>query len=128
MLATVMRLCPKTRSDLFSVVSSNSPFWTRSKEELTLYYRECFTVLQYLPSIRRQVLELAIDKCLEIDVNIKIMDSGEVVLDDDSQGDQDEGVFEIDMDTPELSEDQVKKKNADVNVLSDKVGSSSAIK
>jgi hypothetical protein len=119
MLSTMMRLCPKARTDLYPIIASNGPFWTKPREELDYYYRQCFTALEYLPNIREQVIELVIDKALEIDVNIKIKDGGEVIIDDEKDSD---GIFELDEE-----ELEVKKKTkeelavAEVNTLSDKV-------
>jgi hypothetical protein len=119
MLSTMMRLCPKARTDLYSIIANNGPFWTKPREELDYYYKQCFTILEYLPNIRQQVIELVIDKALEIDVNIKIKDGGEVIIDDEKESD---GIFDLDEDELEVE----KKRKADlavaeVNTLSDKV-------
>jgi RNA polymerase I-specific transcription initiation factor RRN3 len=83
----MMRLCPKARSDLFPIMAARFPFWKWSKEHLTWYCVQSFQVLDYLPSIRKQLLELVIDKCLEIDVNIKIKNNGEVLIEEEQKED-----------------------------------------
>lgn len=111
--------------DLFPIMANNYPYWSKPSEELEFYYRQCFVVLQYHPSIRRQVLELVIDKSLEIDVNIKIQDGGDVVIDDEEGEDSGEtGVFEMDGVEEENSVKKLKsKEDISVHELSDKVWS-----
>ena len=79
---------------MFPIISSNTPYRIREATEITWYYRQCLTVLQYLPSLEGQVLELMIDKSLEMDVDIKIADNGEASFDDDKDDELD--VFEMD--------------------------------
>lgn len=91
-----MRLVPKARSDFFPIIASRFPFWKAEKRILKWYCLQSFRVLDYLPYIRKQLLELVIDKCLEIDVNIKIKDNGEVSIeaeqkDDDGNNDNNDG-------------------------------------
>jgi hypothetical protein len=119
MLSQMMRLCPKARTDLYPIIASNGPFWTKPRQELDYYYRQCFTVLEYLPNIREQVIALVIDKALEIDVNIKIKDGGEVIIDDEKDSD---GIFELDEEELETKrKTQAELAVAEVNTLSDKV-------
>ncbi len=80
MLCTMMRLVPKARSELFPIISARFPFWKAEKRVLKWYSVQSFQTLDYLPSIRKGLLELVIDKCLEIDVNIKIDENGEVSI------------------------------------------------
>ena len=77
--------------DLLPIMTAQAPFWTREGEELQFYYLQCLNVLHYIPEIRKQVMELVIDKALEIDVNIKIQDGGNVILDDDVDEAQNDG-------------------------------------
>jgi hypothetical protein len=120
MLNAMMKLCPKAKTDIFPVMASGAPFYTKKFEVIDYYYAQCFFVLKYHPGIRRNVLELIIDKALEIDVHIKIKDGGEAVVEEEQEEESGgEEIFEMDMDTP------AKKKLADeplqVNELSDKV-------
>jgi len=75
--------------------------------------KQCFTVLNYVPTIRKSVLELCIDKCLEIDVEIRIAQDGKVNIDNMEQQQQqqqndannnegkdhggEDGIFDLDM-------------------------------
>ena len=85
MLFNVLRLVPKSNSDLYPIIASKFPFWARDKETMVWYTSQTFKVLDYLPSIRQKVFELLIDKCVEIDVNIFIKDDGEVIFDESEQ-------------------------------------------
>jgi RNA polymerase I-specific transcription initiation factor RRN3 len=83
MLVNVLRLIPKSTSDLFPIMSTSFPFFCWNKEVLVWYVKQCFQVLDYLPSIRQRLLELLIDKCLEIDVNIFIKDNGDAIIEEE---------------------------------------------
>ncbi|KAG7346845.1 RNA polymerase I specific transcription initiation factor RRN3 [Nitzschia inconspicua] len=83
MIFNVLRLVPKSTSDLFPIMSTGFPFYSWNKEFLVWYVKQCFQVLEYLPSIRQRLLELIIDKCLEIDVNIFIKDNGDAIIDEE---------------------------------------------
>jgi len=85
MLCTMMRLVPKARTDLFPIIASRFPFWKAEKRILKWYCIQSLRVLDYLPSIRKFLLELIIDKCLEIDVNIKIDENGEVSIEEETK-------------------------------------------
>lgn len=89
MLCTMMRLVPKGRSDLFPIIAARFPFWKADKQVLKWYCIQSFHILDYLPAIRKDLLELVIDKCLEIDVNIKIDENGEVSIEkEDTEKDE----------------------------------------
>ena len=84
MLFTLMRICPKARTEFFPVLATKFPFWTLKTESISWYCMQCFKVVEYLPSIRKKLLEIIVDKCLEMDVNIKIKDNGEVHIEDEN--------------------------------------------
>jgi hypothetical protein len=122
-LATVMRLVPKARSDIFRVIASMFPYFTKRGDDIKWYYSQCFKMLDYHPAIESQVLELVIDKSLEIDVNIKIKDGGEVIIDDEKEEDDAEDMFALDMEAEKKIEKEKRMSGVmDVNELSDKVG------
>lgn len=116
MIFNVLRLVPKSNSDVYPIIASKFPFWLRDKESLVWYTSQSFKVLEYLPSIRRQLFELLIDKCVEIDVNIIIKDNGDVMLDETEQKNDEE---------EPNSDDRPKQDNSmlttSVDVLSDKL-------
>ena len=116
-MASFCRTCPKAKDEIFSVISANFPFRTRPEEELIWCYQQVFVITGYVPSIQGQVLHFVIDKCLELDVEIKIHDGGQVTLDDDP--DKDDGVFDLEMDTPSVSKPQ--KGDITVDEMAEKV-------
>jgi RNA polymerase I-specific transcription initiation factor RRN3 len=83
MLYNIVRLIPKSASDVFPIIASGFPFYSWNKEILVWYVAQCLRVQEYLPSIRQQFLELLIDRCLEIDVNIFIKDNGDATIDEE---------------------------------------------
>lgn len=100
-LATVLRLVPKAKAELFPVLSACAPFRSRDVSEIVHYYRSCLVVLQYHPGLQTSVLDLLVDKCLEMDVEIKISDLGEASIDsteNDKAGADATGCFELELD------------------------------
>jgi RNA polymerase I-specific transcription initiation factor RRN3 len=96
-LATLIRLVPKGSADLFPIVVSGFPY--RGRSDVIEYVKRCFVLLDYAPMLESQVLELIIDKALEIDVEIRIKDDGDVELDDEKfiKPNQD-GIFQLELD------------------------------
>jgi RNA polymerase I-specific transcription initiation factor RRN3 len=85
------------------VLSTCAPFRSRDVSEIVHYYRNCLVVLQYHPGLQTSVLDLLVDKCLEMDVEIKISDVGEASLDsaeNDEEGADATGCFELELDGP----------------------------
>jgi len=104
-------------------MSSNAPFRTRPESELVWYYAQCLEVLKYHPAIRPQVLELLVDKCLEMDVEIKITDVGEAKIDEEKEDDDDD-IFELELDEPGPSkEDDEGNLTATVDEMANKLDS-----
>lgn len=117
MLFNIMRLIPKSTSDLFPIMSTRFPFYHWDRDILVWYTKQCFRVLEYLPSIGQRVLELLIDKSLEIDVNIFIKDNGDAVIDEEEATAKEVA----DDDGDERMENQSDKKVESVDILSDKL-------
>lgn len=122
-LATMLRLVPKGNSELFPIVASNFPFRTRPRPELEWYTLQCLTILEYVPTLHSQVLELLLDKCLEMDVEIKISDGGGVSIDKQSRhsDNAEQEMFELELDDskqPAMQQDHAEKK---VDEMADKV-------
>lgn len=98
-LATIVRLCPKAKTDvIMTLLSTNFPFRTRPRHILDSYVKNMFQVLVYIPSLEHQVLEMIVDKALEMDVEIKIDQEGEASV--ERNIDNDDTIFELDVDTP----------------------------
>lgn len=124
-LANMVRLVPKGNSELFPVLAANFPFRTKPSNELQWYTRQCLTVLGYVPTLHSQVLELLLDKCLEMDVEIKIDDGGKVSIDASSHSleDAEEEMFELEIDNENdtskpMQQEQVEEQ---VDEMADKV-------
>jgi len=86
-LEKILSLVPKGRAEMQGLVARNFPFKLRYLDTHIVYVQQCLTVLQYVPTLHADLLELLIDKCLEIDVEIKIKDGGQVGIDDDNDKD-----------------------------------------
>jgi RNA polymerase I-specific transcription initiation factor RRN3 len=121
----MVRLCPKAKTELYPIISANAPFRTRSKEELCWYYRQCLYVLEYIPGMEGQVIDMLVDKCLEMDVEIKIVDNGEAMIDDDDNAFSDvEDMFQMDLDEDKKQKKQQTKLQTDgvsVDEMADKL-------
>jgi len=118
----MMRLVPKARSDILPIIAARFPFWKGEKEKLTWYCVQAFRVLEYVPSIRKPLFELVIDKCLEIDVNIIIKDNGDVSVEEQRKEEEektgDDGIIQ---EVP--APDQLPSDPNDVDKLSDTLDS-----
>ena len=76
----LLSICPSGQSELFPILESHFPFIKDSSHEHSLYVSHLLIVCQYLPIQQSKLLELIIMKCIEIDVEIHIEDSGEVKI------------------------------------------------
>jgi RNA polymerase I-specific transcription initiation factor RRN3 len=119
-LATMLRLCPKGNSDLFPILASNFPFRTKPTNVLVWYTKQCLVVLEYVPTLSAQVLELIVDKCLEMDVEIKINKNGQVSIENEVHDAQEE-MFELDLDEPDSKEMEQQDVEEKVDEMADKV-------
>ena len=124
-LATLLRLVPKGTTDLFPIVVSNFPF--RAHANVVTYAKRCMALLEYAPTLEPQMLELLIDKALEIDVEIRIKDGGQVEIDEEKfikPQDDDDAIFELELDDrpTKLSYDQGKEgMEHKIDEMADKV-------
>ena len=114
-LYTLVRICPKAKSEIFPAMASNFPFKLLPSNIHLWYFHQCLTVVKYVPQLQKDVLELFIDRCLEIDVEIKIEDGGDVKLDESKEEKEDDGavddsdIFGIDLDPTDDNRQQMKK-------------------
>jgi RNA polymerase I-specific transcription initiation factor RRN3 len=113
----MMELFPKVRTDFFSIVSSKFPHIKWDKAQIIHYTEQSFKVLDYLPSMRKQLFEIVIDKCLEIDVNIKIKDNGDVLIEEQQKNNGENSQEQ----RPGVTKEEEKKNNVDE--FSDKLDS-----
>lgn len=84
-LQASLALVPSGRSKLFGVLRQNYPHRRLRPEILSDYALHALRVVQYAPLMEESVLRLIIEKSLEIDVEIKIMDTGEAVVDEEDE-------------------------------------------
>lgn len=129
-LATIVRLCPKGKMEIFAIMASNAPFRGQQEERITWYYNHCLQVVEYVPGIEGSILELLVDKCLEMDVEIKIRDGGETSLDhgdgNDCDDDAIQDVFQLDLDDdaiPAHKKSTILLKDTTVDEMADKLDS-----
>lgn len=123
-LATLLRLVPKARTELYPIIHGNTPFRARAVGEIVWYYKQALRVMEYAPLIGADVLELAVDRALEMDVEIKITDCGQALLDREA-ADNDENdvaaIFELDMGSTTPAKKQALAANVTVNEMADKL-------
>ena len=97
-------------------MASNFPFKLLPSNIHLWYFHQCLAVVKYVPQLQKDVLELFIDRCLEIDVEIKIEDSGDVKVDESKGEKEDDGavddsdIFGIDLDPTDDNKQQMMKK------------------
>ncbi|CAM9149975.1 unnamed protein product, partial [Hapterophycus canaliculatus] len=117
-LQATLTLVPSGRSKLFGVLKQNYPHRRLRAEILSDYAFHALRVVQYAPLIEESVLRLIIEKSLEIDVEIKIMDTGEAVIDDED--DESDALFTMD-DLADGMADTKKDNTDEVDEMADKL-------
>lgn len=95
-LKNAVILVPTGIVEVLPVLASNFPFRRQSVEIISGYCAELLNICDYMPVLQTRILELITEKCLEIDVEIVIEDSGEVMLKSDPDEDAEKGMFEFD--------------------------------
>ena len=80
-------LCPKGKTEIYSIITTHFPFQNRPARELIWCYHHCLEIAELIPSIRPQVLRFVIEGCLKMDVDIKVHLGGVVKLDQKEFGD-----------------------------------------
>lgn len=99
----VMDLVPTGRGVLFPILSDFFPHKRFDRVIQTAYVRQLLHICSYEPLLQHRILDLIIKKCLEMDVEIVIDDSGEVAIDRSADNcvvsdvdEDDQGVFAMD--------------------------------
>uniref|UniRef100_A0A7S2JXY6 RNA polymerase I-specific transcription initiation factor RRN3 n=1 Tax=Leptocylindrus danicus TaxID=163516 RepID=A0A7S2JXY6_9STRA len=93
----ILFLVPKAKIDLFPLVSRNFPHITNPPQLVKNYSVVAMQMWQYGDFIREDLVLLMLNKALEMDVEIRIEDNGDVILDDskkDTEGDEENEVVE----------------------------------
>ncbi|CAB9518332.1 specific transcription initiation factor RRN3 [Seminavis robusta] len=78
-IAAMTMLCPKGKNEIVTIIMTNFPFKTRPKHQLVWCYRQSLEVAEYVPAMNELLLRFMIEKCLEMDVEIKVLSGGKVV-------------------------------------------------
>jgi RNA polymerase I-specific transcription initiation factor RRN3 len=79
-IRNLLSLVPTGQSELFPILAYNFPYKKADIEIQQTYISELFKICEYFPGIQSNILKLIITKCLEIDVEIVIEESGEVKI------------------------------------------------
>jgi hypothetical protein len=95
-LQGLLRLTPSGQDELFPVLESCFPYKRHSKGILSEFVAQVLMICEYLPSLQEKALDMIMSKCLEIDVEIVIEDTGEVKIVEDYQGENEEDMFHLD--------------------------------
>jgi hypothetical protein len=102
-LSKILDLVPKGRSEVYPLMASSFPFKLAPIARQVSYMKQCLIVVKYVPTIHQQFLELAMDKCLEIDVEIRLGKDGKVEIE---EVEQDNFNLELDGITHEKNSEQ----------------------
>lgn len=121
-LAAMTRLCPKGKSEIFGIVSANFPFRTRPEKELVWCYQQLLAITGYVPSIQGQVIKFIVDKSLEMDVEIKIHEGGEVTIEEEDNS-KEVGLFDLELDSNDVPQHRQSKKDISVDDMAEKLDS-----
>ncbi len=122
-LSKILQLVPRGKSEIFPLIASEFPFKLKSLEKQACYIKQCFILLNYVPTVRQNILQLCIDKCLEIDVEIRIAQDGKVnIIEEKKDDDEEDDMFDLDLDTNPNEEKAKEKKEKNLQKSeSDKV-------
>nr|XP_046270481.1 RNA polymerase I-specific transcription initiation factor RRN3 [Scatophagus argus] len=101
-LQLIARYVPSTSHFLMPVLKENFPFIQKSSRTLECYVHNLLRVTVYIPSIRRDVLEVIVGKMLKLDVGASRSDIEEAeenaVPNQRAQEQAEEGLFDMDED------------------------------
>jgi len=127
-LYTTLYLVPKGNQLLPPILSKLFPFKLATRKVIIWYVKQLITMLDYVPTILGDVLQICIEKCLIMDVEIKIHDGGGVSIEEDS--DDENHIFEMDVSDEnrhkkavQNEEDDERKPEVRVDEMADKLDS-----
>ncbi|MED6235206.1 DNA independent RNA polymerase I transcription factor [Ataeniobius toweri] len=93
-LQLIIRYVPSTSRFLMPILHDGFPFIQKSSRTLECYVHNLLRLTVYIPSIRRDVLELIIGRLLKLDVSASRTDIEEAE-DDVAQKNPEEGLFDM---------------------------------
>lgn len=105
-LQLITRYVPSTSHFLMPILQENFPFVQKSSRTLECYVHNLLRVTMYIPSIRRDALELIIGKMLKLDVSASRADIEEAEENAVPNQRGEEGLFDMDED---MAADQASK-------------------
>lgn len=112
-ISTILQLVPTADNNLYPIIQRHIPYSRSAIQKLEWYAKQCLAVVSYCPKFHKQIICLLVEKCLEIDVEIKVENGGKASLDvkEDEEEDCYEGeMFGIEID---ISNNSAKKKKKD---------------
>jgi RNA polymerase I-specific transcription initiation factor RRN3 len=87
-MRAVLCLAPSGCAQLPAVLEEHFPHRRHTAAVLSDYAKQLLAVADYVPLLQGRVLRLLVERCLEIDVEIRITDGGEAVIEKaDEEGD-----------------------------------------
>ncbi|XP_068192966.1 RNA polymerase I-specific transcription initiation factor RRN3 [Antennarius striatus] len=95
-LQLITRYVPSTSIFLLPILKDNFPFIQKSSRTLECYTHNLLRVTIYIPSIRRDILELIVGKMLRLDVSASRSDIEEA--EENAEEQTEEGLFDMDED------------------------------
>ncbi len=101
-IQAIMVQVPTGQSVLFPILAANFPHKRFSRNVQTEYVSQLLRICEYFPIIQSKVLDLIVSRCLEMDVEIVIEDSGDVRIHEEYEGEVEDdedlvgGVFAFD--------------------------------
>ncbi|XP_036004451.1 RNA polymerase I-specific transcription initiation factor RRN3 [Fundulus heteroclitus] len=122
-LQIIIRYVPSTSRFLMPILQERFPFIHKSSRTLECYVHNLLRLTVYIPSIRRDVLELIIGKLLKLDVSASRADIEEAE-DNEAQKQPEEGLFDMDED---MSADQPPRTNTMAHPVAEKLDSLMAV-
>lgn len=93
---SIIHLAPAGQAKLASVLVSKYPHKRFSKGILGSYIAQLLYICEYLPAIQQRILDTVMGNALELDVEIVIEDSGEVKIQEEYKGEDEEDLFQLD--------------------------------
>ncbi len=110
-IISLIHLAPSGQAKLMNVLEEKFPHKRFSDGIISFYVAQVFYICEYLPALQQRVLDMVIQHALEIDVEIVIEDSGEVTIQEEYKGEDEENIFQLDdAGTSNLTASAKKKK------------------
>uniref|UniRef100_A0A3P8Z3M3 RRN3 homolog, RNA polymerase I transcription factor n=1 Tax=Esox lucius TaxID=8010 RepID=A0A3P8Z3M3_ESOLU len=100
-LQLIARYVPSTSRFMMPILTDNFPFVQKSSRTLECYVHNLLRVAVYIPTLRRDILELIVNRMLKLDVSAprgEIEEVEENAVQKEVKGEQEEGLFDMDED------------------------------